>query len=586
MLKKLLSRLKQDKALAVILAAGALVRFLHLDKVPPGIIHDELNYVLNAKSLFLTGKFIPLTASAILSWGEKNFDVVISELPSFLVAPWIGLNKLSLFSARSPYAFLGFLSIILIYKIAEKIVSPKAAIFCAFVFALNPWSIHIGRTALEVNFASFFFLLGLAALVRLDGRKIPWTLLCLTLMFFSYLGAKLQFITISSVFVIYKVIQKNDWKANKKYYLSFLVLAFGLFIFYYLTLPFQPAGQRKGELLLFDSSWSSEVVNRQRTISIQNSLQYFFSNKITVSAKRIADVYLNAFSPASLFSKGETISVYSVWEYGQFHFLDFFLIFIGIVSLYAINKKTFFLLLCLLAVSPIVSSIDLTEETYAIRAYPMFPVLCMFSGIGLWTLSKLRNGKIIAAVVIGAYILTFAYFYNLYIYRYPVFSSERWFFGERLISNYAKLASIKNPSQKIIVSTIENPKNVFEKYVFYHGFYDNKEDITNVNNKLENRDFSLGNVIFIHGCPAGDIGEAVLIYQSPLKCLQDDMKMARVLDLKDAGSVFVITDDILCSGFSKPRYYSNFKFSDFAVEEKSVREFCEKWVAKFYTQET
>lgn len=89
----------------IIIATAIFFRVFLLDLFPVSIIPDELNYVLNAKSLWFTGHNIPLTASALFSWGETNFDIVISEVPSYITSLWIGPHSLNHFNARIPYAF-------------------------------------------------------------------------------------------------------------------------------------------------------------------------------------------------------------------------------------------------------------------------------------------------------------------------------------------------------------------------------------------------------------------------------------------------------------------------------------------------
>src|SRR4030043_2106746 len=66
--------------ISVIFIGASLLRGFYLNRFPIGITHDELNYVLTAKSLFLTGKFLPQTSPAILPSGMKIFDVVMAEV--------------------------------------------------------------------------------------------------------------------------------------------------------------------------------------------------------------------------------------------------------------------------------------------------------------------------------------------------------------------------------------------------------------------------------------------------------------------------------------------------------------------------
>src|SRR3989338_6790462 len=86
-----------------IFTLAMLLRIFKLDTYPVALSHDELNYAFNAKSIFYTGQNATLTASALLSVGEKFYDVVIAELLSYLIAPIIGPLPFSQFVARLPY---------------------------------------------------------------------------------------------------------------------------------------------------------------------------------------------------------------------------------------------------------------------------------------------------------------------------------------------------------------------------------------------------------------------------------------------------------------------------------------------------
>mgnify|MGYP001563989667 CR=1 FL=1 len=105
--------------LIILIVFAVIPRFLWLDHLPISMVYDELNYVLNSKSQFRSGQNIPWTASSLFSWGEKNFDIVISEAPSLIDSIWIGPNPLNQFNARLPNAVMAIFSVIFVYLIAK-----------------------------------------------------------------------------------------------------------------------------------------------------------------------------------------------------------------------------------------------------------------------------------------------------------------------------------------------------------------------------------------------------------------------------------------------------------------------------------
>ncbi len=566
----------------LILSVAIFFRFWLLDLFPISIIHDELNYVMNAKSLYYTNQNIPLTASALFSWGETNFDVVISEIPPYLILPWIGPNPLSHFNARLPYAVIGVLSVLLVYLIAKTLLNEKVAIFAGFMMAANPWSIHIGRTALEVNFASFFFLLGTYVLLIKDSWKILLAFPLFLGGFLSYLGAKLLFFPLILILLTYKFITSHN-KVIKLPYIIFGILAFLTLFVYTMTINYQPAGTRTNELLIFEQNWASDIVNQERRQAIPNPASHIFINKLTVVLKRIAEVYLGAFSTTNLFARGETVAVYSIWEYGQFHYLDFPLIVLGLVVLFTTKRRVFWLMLSIIVLAPIVSAVDIVEKTYSIRAFPMIPYLVILAAVGFWyVIQRLKHLKLLVGVMVGLYLIGVFYFAHLYFFRYPVYAAERWFFSERIIANYLKLSKQDPSISKIYVVTQESPKNVLERYLFYSGAYESKESISKVNQNLESKNFSYDKAEFSHDCPQEvdfTKGE-ILIANAGRKCTSEEGNHG-IVSLADAGTVFIIKGDLLCKNIQLSRYYRPMGLSDFHLEEMDKDKFCKSWIVSF-----
>lgn len=573
--------LKNNLFLVILFLASLIVRFWKLDLFPISIIHDEINYVLNAKSLWNTGENIPWTASALFSWGEKNFDVVIAELPSILTSPWIGPLPLNHLNVRAPYALISSFSVVLLYLIAKELFKKEQiARLAGLIFAFNPWSIHFGRTALEVNFATFFFLLGTYFILLYNSWRIFWAFPAFLASFLSYLGAKLHFFPLILILLVWKY-KTTGKKADKYPFFLFGLLAFLTVLVYFLTLNYQPTGKRAGELIFFNQEWASEIVNKERRQAIPNKGLNFFSNKATVILQRIGDVYLLAFSPVGLFAKGETVSVYSLWQHGQFYYLDFLLIFFGLLYVFAKYRKVFWLLVSIIASAPWVSSIDLVEKTFAVRAYPMFPFLALLAGIGfLYIKEQFPFGKYIVSVAAGLYILLILNFLNLYFFRYPIYSAERWFFSERLIAHYISLAEEAEDIDKIYIVTKENPKWVFEEYLFYSGNYNDKASIQRMNKRIRERNFSWKKAVFLDKCPQ-DIGKKDVLILDRRICPRDEQGKHGIVDLKDAGTVLIIENDLLCKNLPLQRYSRVTDMKNLYIERQERTIFCKNWISQF-----
>lgn len=581
----ILDNKKKAVLLPIFLFLLALVpRIWKLDVLPPSMIHDELNYVMNAKSLSLTGKNIPWTASALFSWGERQFDVVISEIPSWVIAPYIGFVQLNQFNARIMYAVSGAISVVMLYLITKNILNKKLAIIASVFMSFNPWSVHLGRTALEVNFALMFFLMGFYLIVANRGWKIFLSFPFFLMSFLSYLGAKLLFLPLIIIILVFHYLLNKPSSKNIKIYLLYIISAFFVVFAYWITIKYQPAGSRTDELLIFENEWTSSIVNDERRQSIPNVGMELFTNKAVVLIRRVADVYLKAFSPIPLFSRGETISVYSTWQHGQFYYIDFFLIIAGLIWLYKKKAKVFWLISFLILLSPSVSSIDLVEETYAIRAFPMFPMMSILSACGVMFIFeniKFKKGFIILFGSI--YLISVCYFLNLYFYRYPAFSSERWFLSEKIISRYLELAESDQDIENVYIVPFESKKVVFEEHLFYSGKYDNKKNVAVINEQMKNENFSIDSAIFSNECPKTTLlnKNDVLISEFRKGCVEGERGNHGILDLKDAGTIFIINNDLLCDDVDLPSYYRVFNINDFKIETMNKTEFCSKWIVDF-----
>ncbi|TSC86242.1 MAG: Glycosyl transferase family 39 [Microgenomates group bacterium Gr01-1014_7] len=579
----LLKTLKTHLFLIILILFAATPRLLWLDHFPISMAYDELNYVLNAKSFFRSSQNIPWTASSLFSWGEKDFDIVISEIPSLINSIWVGPHLLSQFNARLPNAIMAILSVIFVYLITRILLNETIAKIAGVFMAASPWNIHLGRTALELSPAVFFFLFGIYLILKERSYKILLSLPIFVCGFLSYLGAKLLFLPIITILLIYKFKTVKD--GPKLPYLVYFLVSLLIILIYFLTLTFQPAGTRKGELLIFNPEWSKHVVDNERRQAIPNPALTLFSNKAVALSQRVIDTYISSFSTTNLFSKGETISVYSTWEYGQLHYIDLILIAIGLLVLFTYYRKAFYLLVSLIVVSPFASAIDIVQETYAVRSFPLFPLLIIVSAVGFWFIrEKLKFGKVLSVIIGVVYLISFLYFLHLYFFRFPIYSAERWMFSQRLAANYARLAQNKDGIKKVYIVTIHSSKWAFEEYLFYSGVYNTSDQVKRINEKMKVRDFSDGKVVFLEKCPKmRDFTEGdVKIYDRRVDCGEKEAGNHGFVDLKDAGTVMIIENDILCQDNPDLQRYSRVRsLKDLEIESQNVEQFCRNWVSKF-----
>ncbi len=562
---------KKHAFLISLIFISLLLRTWWLNLFPIGMAHDELNYVMNARSLFLSGNNIPWTASAIFSWGETQFDVVISELPAILISPWIGLTKLNMFNVRLPYAIVGTITILTFYFLIKKLTNIQIARFSALALAVNPWSIHFNRTAFEINFAILFYLLGIYLVISQKRKKILLGLPFFIAGFLSYFGAKLIFLPLIVITLIYGYLDQ-DKLSIKKPYIWFFAISLLFFLFYYFTLPYQPAGSRKGELIFFNNHFFSETVNLERQQSLPSPLNNIFSNKLTVLGKKIVNTYLQAFSTHFLFITGETRAAYSFWQHGPLYIIDFPFLILGVISLYTLKRRVFWYVLGIIALAPMVSAIDLVEQSYVIRAALMFPMFMALVGSGFY----LIKNKFIKVGLIALYLISVANFLHLYFFRYPVYASEGFFLSDRILSNYIFRAQQHSPETEILIITSE-PKIIFEEYLFFNNLYAGR-DVKKINNKMKLKDFSWDKVDFSDKCPE-EIGvNKIVITDQRYNCQEKENGDLGIVQLADAGLIYLIKNDKLCDNYELGNYYYPQSLKELKIENLEDESFCKSWI--------
>ena len=175
---RLIKNLKSSWQLLSIIVLGFILRFIFLDKIPIGITNDELDYIINAKAIFL--RFTDISGTWFpLSFTNPPFSYPKGEILYFILSPLIGLMPFSLFFARLPSALMGTLFIVLIYFIVKKLIGKPQAIIAALVMAVNPFSIFFARTAYDTPITIFFYFL--AFYVVLVSKK--WKILFAAPMF-------------------------------------------------------------------------------------------------------------------------------------------------------------------------------------------------------------------------------------------------------------------------------------------------------------------------------------------------------------------------------------------------------------------
>jgi len=518
-------------------------RFFYLDRFPVGISHDELEYILSAKSYFSSGTDLS-GVSFPASIFQTNTLGSISFLPALVLSPYYGLVPLNQFTARLPYVIVNLLTAFVFYLLVKKLFQNKNfAILSSILFLANPWSFYLSRTASDTAFALLFYLLGINFILDKSSKKLFLSFLFLVLGFFSYHGAKPILIPLVLVCLFgFKT------KLNIKPKLLFLFGIVAVFSLYFLGSRFfsNSASQtRSQEILFLNKDLISQTVNTDRQASLESPLKNIFTNKLTISLEIFFQKYFSAFSPDTLFISGDNSGTYRFSRHGLFYLVDFIFIIIGLISLFKKYPNQAKFLSLLILISPLATAISTVGTSTVNRSFLLFPILIIFSSFGIFSVNKFLSLLIF---------ISFTGFLYFYFFRFPIIGQENYFFSQRVISNYI----VRNNTSNLIVVDSE-PREVFLETLFYSS-----------KNKTENATFT-------STCPQDFNPKITYIIKSSICPLKMD-NIKSINEEQFGGPLYYIVNDSLCSSYPSQKYLRFHLIKDYLLEKMENSNFCQTWI--------
>lgn len=570
--------------LSILIILSLFLRTVFLDRIPTGITEDELDYVLNAKAIAVTGTDISQTWSPF-SLSTPPYEVPKAEIPYLLIAPYFMVSpSLSLLNARIPYALLSVFFVVIMYLLGRKIINKDAGFIIGLVTAVNPWSIYFGRTAYDTPLAVYFYFTAFYVLLIAKKYRILLAFPFFALAFFSYIGTKVLYIPFAATTIFY------SWWINKKKYLKQYIILSILclipLIYFLLSIKGYSVGLRTGELISLNSSSIVNTVNIERKATIQHPFSNLFVNKLTVLGRNVIDNYLEVFSTNYLFLYGDNSVFMSLWSHGIFYYIDVFFLIFGAYYIFKTNRKLLYCLIAILLIGPLPSILSAGTKSYSIRASISFSILIIFIGCGIWavlTYKKTKLYRYIAFFVIGgAYAFMVLNFINLYLFRHPIYNSEAFGLSQRLIARYVKLAQEKN--QNVLYLDFADNPYFFKQYIFFSNGY-SKKTASSIARVVKGHIYPYENLT-IGTCP-NEISDNMIIIAKPENKCPALLKIKNYLSiplLYDGGEIYRIYNDKICSQYSLSRYPYNFSIDDFVIEKLSTKRFCEKFITNLTLQ--
>jgi 4-amino-4-deoxy-L-arabinose transferase-like glycosyltransferase len=574
--------IKKHWVILSIILVSLVFHFAFIQSVPISTTNDQLHYHLDAKSFLYTGKDLgdSVTLLDIFLFKYPVGETVQAELPYLLDVIQFGIFPVSLASAAFMNALLSVGIVIVLYFLGSIFSTKKAGYIAAFLGAINPWVIVIGRTGYEAIPALFLYLLSLLLFYTLKGRRLLIIIPVLFLAFYSYIGTKLLFIpfviscVIFSYFFIHK--KKNLWE-----HLAILISSLLLAGFYFFQITTVEGASRVGDIFLPTDPRISQLVNTLRHDSMPFLFDSLLINKFSIYFLMIVENIFNTLSFPFFFLNGDYF--FSLFRHGLFYIVDALFLFIGIGSFFKKNKATtiFFSSLLLISLLPHVlhSQKDAAHFSPHITLFIGFLILIIGHGIYTTIASFSKNKRVLVAAVISlVYFVSILNFIYVFFFQSPL-QTGIYTPSRRLMSRYVAEAMTK--SKKIVVHT-DDAKTDYKNFLFYNDLI-SENSIKKIKGMLKSKDtlYSFRNVQFI---PCGDPknvadNTTLLIGRICNKSLP--VKSLEIPQLKDSGGTYTIYNDTLCKGVNGQGYIKNLKITNLAIENLTSQELCKTFLLSY-----
>ena len=416
----------------IVVFAGFL-RFYKLADNPPSLSWDDTAVGYNAWSILNTGRD---------EWGKafplvfKSFEDDKHPVHVYLTVPTIAIFGLNEIGVRSSSAFFGVLNVLIIFFLARRLFkNDLAGIIASFVLAVSPYNIHFSRFNHELNFALFFFMLGLYFLLKGIEKKnylIVLGFASLGIDLLSYHSAK---VIVPPILILTVVLYFKDLLKVKKYFL----LGILAFLFFSSILFIEPA-------LLGGARLKQTSSPQDRTIQV------------------VTDKYLRHFAYDFLFVRGDANARLSS-QTGTFYKSDFIFLVFGILTLLwgvLKGKKEYLIILAWALLAPIPASIT-SEAPHAARAMFMTGSMHLVITLGIYTILNIFKSKtikiLIGLAVVGVLGMSLFKYWNSYFNEYKDRYAIEWQYGMKEVVSYVKT----HPEYDEIYMTAERQ----QPYIFY-----------------------------------------------------------------------------------------------------------------------
>lgn len=466
-------------SLIFILLLGALLRGVHIEKVPPSPSLDEVSTGYNAFSILKTGKDEYGTSFPILL---RAYDDYRPAFYAYLVIPFIHFFGLTVGAVRAPSVIISLLTLLLTYQLLNEVFGRgefsirtgrfnfSVALVATFFLSISPWHVYISRLGHEANLGLISIIGAIFLFIYFIKHGNNFCLVLSTcsfaLSFYTYQSEKViaPLLILSLTVIFWRTLVKFK-KALAAYAVIGILLCLPAII---VTLSSTGLLRLKGTSA-FDFSNTQFVTASQKQI-IANSKgdivgKILYSQKVT-SMRIFLGNYLSHFDPRWLFT-GSRRENHKIPYSGLLYTWEFPLIIVGLISLWrsSIDRRIKAFLFIWFFSSPLPASIT-TQAPHAMRSYTFLPLWQSFSALGLITILKMISVSELRVIGVGVFgiiaSVNIFYVWKNYFTVFPQEQSDS--FQYALGQAIRKELLIESDYSKIIFS---NSGSLYQSYMFY-----------------------------------------------------------------------------------------------------------------------
>lgn len=470
----ILTKLKNNKIIIVILFLSGLIRLWNLGSIPSSLTPDEASLGYNSYSILKTGKdehgsFFPFVF--------KSFGDYKPGLYVYLTTPFTLMFGLNEFSTRLPSGLAGVLTVLLIYLVFKKLLGKELGVVAAFISSVNPWLIYFSRGGWEANVSLTLTLAGIyfffVSLERSRFLILSFSLFALTLL--TYQGAKLSTtIVVALLLTFYWKEFKTNFVLRRKKVMVLAVV--GGFL---ITLPiilslFRGEAFRLRIFSVFSYPREKAAVEQflnQGNEKIGSLAYYLYHSEAYNFKKVILGKIFNTFSGKFLFFDGDYENpIHSAPYQGVLLLVDMILLPIGMYAIFSqkIDKRHGFFILWLV-LAPLSAALS-RDRVSAVRSLntvvPLIYVLSFGAQYIITWFNASRHRLTFYFLLLTFYLSSFIYFLDAYFIHVPKHNSEIWKYGYKELVQ--QVDSLKDGYSTIIIEqSFSQPYIYFLYYLKY-----------------------------------------------------------------------------------------------------------------------